>query len=755
MKLLPQTCRCLFSVAMSNHHYEALGCSREQFGFRRVELLKAQGLGTGSYGGVCKAKCDGLICAAKIMHPTLFDLRDPGTVSYLGRFEQECHLLGSARHPNIVQYLGTYCDPETHLPVLLMELCDESLSRFLERSPEPLPFYVQLSVAHDISLALSYLHLNALIHRDLSGNNVLMIAGTRAKVTDFGMSKLFLANPRMTPMTLCPGNVQYMSPEALDDPPSYTDKLDVFSFGVLLIQIVTQQFPDPGPRFKVISIPDYPEGSVRVAIPETQRRSSHLEPIPDTHSLKTVAISCLRDKEAERPSAQELSETLSELKQSPQYAESVHSVGDNKEGGRGTGEGSKEVENHREQIEVQRKQLAVKEEELSQLQEEMGEKEREIAQLRTERGRLETQLQEAGERLRNQGEGTGPGHSPAHEPDGKDGDVTATEALTDGPNIAWKEEKNAPEEMFRGSAVAQGDTVFFSPHNSKKIYVCKMFQHGQSWSKLPDNTVFNASLAILSDLLVSVGGQGLFDCTDSVHSLTRKGLRERKVFPSMPTPRCDAVSATTEHFLIVVGGYDGSRYLDVVEVMEISTERWGTACSLPLRFGEMSATICGGVLYVGGGYNGCGDSSKSVLGASLSGLLSYQAGKLQRSVWKEIEELPLTLSSLVTLGGRLLAIGGVDDSESDSTSVYCYDDARCVWSPVSRLLNPRNKCLVGVVPGDRVLVVGGWRSLSVEIGSLRHLLGVPEAMCSTYDDIPPLLRCNLSQSSTGAERNDH
>ena len=556
-------------------------------------------------------------------------------------------------------------------------------------------------------------------------------------------------------MTLCPGNVQYMSPEALDDLPTYTDKLDVFSFGVLLIQIATRQFPDPGPRFKVISVPDYPEGSVRVAIPETQRRSSHLELIPDAHSLKTVAISCLRDKEAERPSAQELSETLSELKQTPQYAESVHSVDVNKEEGRGTGEGSKEVENHQEQIEVQ---LAAKEEELSQIQEEMGEKEREIAQLRTERDRLEAQLQEAGERLRNQGEETGPGHSPGHEPDGKDGDndgVTGTEALSDGPNIAWKEERNAPEEMFRGSAVVQSDTVFISPHNSKKIYVCKMFQHGQTWSKLPDNAFFNPSLAIVNDILVSVGGQGLFDCTNSVHSLTRKGLREKKVFPSMPTPRCDAVSAATEHFLIVVGGYDGRRYLDVVEVMEISTERWGIACSLPRPFGEMSATVCGGVLYVGGGYNGCGDSSKSVLGSTLSSLLSFQAGRLQRSVWKEMEDLPLTLSSLVTLGGRLLAIGGVDDSESDSTSVYCYDDVKCVWSPVSRLLNPRNQCLVGVVPGDRVLVVGGWRSVSVEIGSLRHLLAVPEAMCPTYDDIPPHLRCNLSQSSTAAERNHH
>ena len=147
------------------------------------------------------------MCAAKIMHPMLFDLRDPGTVSYLRKFREECHLLSLARHPNVVQYLATYYDPDTRLPVLLMELCDESLTAFLERSPGPLSYHIQLNICHNIVLGLVYLHSNGLIHRELTGNNVLMIAGTRAKITDFGMSKLSTVNPRMTALTLCPGNV--------------------------------------------------------------------------------------------------------------------------------------------------------------------------------------------------------------------------------------------------------------------------------------------------------------------------------------------------------------------------------------------------------------------------------------------------------------------------------------------------------------------------------------------------------------------
>ena len=297
-----------------------------EFVYRNIELYKSESLGSGSYGGVCKAKCDGLLCAAKIMHPTLFDLRDPGTVSYLRKFQEECHLLSLARHPNVVQYLATYSDPATRLPVLLMELCDESLTRFLERSPGPLPYHTQLNISHDIALALVYLHSNDLIHRDLTGNNVLMIAGTRAKITDFGMSELTSINLRMRALTLCPGNVLYMSPEALDEAPTYTGKLDIFSFGVILVQILTRQFPNPTDRFCTPRDLQYDE-EVRIVVPETQRRHAHLQLICDTHLLKPLALQCLKNKERERPSAQQVSERLSEVKLAPQYTESLGTEG--------------------------------------------------------------------------------------------------------------------------------------------------------------------------------------------------------------------------------------------------------------------------------------------------------------------------------------------------------------------------------------------------------------------------------------------
>ena len=304
----------------------------QKFIFRNVKLFKNETLGTGSYGAVCKAKCDQLICAAKLLYPVLLQIQtpDPGKEHRqpFSRFEQECQFLSRINHPNIVQYLGTYRDPETNAPVLLMELMDESLTHFLESSPGDIPYHIQVNLSQDIAQALAFLHANGIIHRDLSSNNVLLIAGSRAKVSDFGMSKFtVLGATHFTTMTQCPGTPAFMSPEALDEPPVYTEKLDVFSVGVILVQIITRQFPAPGDRFLVEEFPDRrnPDRLIkaRVLIPEVERRQSHISLIESTHPLLSIALECLKDEAVERPSSQQLCQSLDALKEEVKYGENI------------------------------------------------------------------------------------------------------------------------------------------------------------------------------------------------------------------------------------------------------------------------------------------------------------------------------------------------------------------------------------------------------------------------------------------------
>ena len=166
--------------------HQMIRAQQHLFRYKSFHIDKSQPLGHGSYGAVYKAKCDQLPCAAKVLHPTILNQLDPGAGKIMNKFRQECAFLESIRHPNIVQYLAMTMDPESRLPVLLMELLGESLTKMLERSQHSMAYYVQVDICHDIALAVAYLHSNDIIHRDLSSNNVLIIAGRRAKVTDFG-----------------------------------------------------------------------------------------------------------------------------------------------------------------------------------------------------------------------------------------------------------------------------------------------------------------------------------------------------------------------------------------------------------------------------------------------------------------------------------------------------------------------------------------------------------------------------------------
>ena len=784
----------LYMTSYTLLYSSAMAEQQTQFAYHNIQLYKSESLGSGSYGGVCKAKCDGLLCAAKIMHPTLFDLRDPGTASYLRKFREECHLLSLARHPNVVQYLATYYDPDTRLPVLLMELCDESLTAFLERSPGPLSYHVQLNISLDIALALVYLHSNGLIHRDLTGNNVLMIAGTRAKITDFGMSKLATGNPRMTALTLCPGNLLYMSPEALDEAKSYTAKLDNFSFGVIIIQILTREFPNPTDRFRTVHDPRY-DDEVRRVVPETERRQAHLQLIPDTDSLKPLALQCLK-KEMQRPSALQLSERLSELKQAPQYTESMHHAQNRSEIQQFEQQLRSEIEaktreasEHQARstqlqrmveakdrqlqqiIEIKDRQIQEKQQIVEardrQLQGTIEEKQRTIAANQHAIETKERQLQQTQQQLRDsqqlveqfqqslqhkdktisdlqqtishherereiqhlKQQDIASSIQPQQLPVTAENTPTATAvsvAKKDISKMTWREGKKAPHKMVRGAAVVDGNTAYFSPINSFRVYSYQNILGNEQWSRLPDNPNGEFSLAVIEGLLTSVGGYSHV-VTNTLLSLRGEGERKQwsEVFPPMPTPRSLTACITTEKALVVAGGFEDSD-LATVEVMDINTKQWTTVRPLPQKVQSPSGIVCGDSLYLAGGFTG-GSGSKSVFTCSLSDLLQPETlgSRIRRTltrlnVWKEISSLPVTLSTLASFGGHLLAIGGDYDSENSTTDVYRYDSHTDSWHVISHMKNKQSMCLAVTLREDQLIVVGGFtqgyiKTASVEI----------------------------------------
>ena len=112
------------------------------------------------------------------------------------------------------------------------------------------------------------------------------------------------------------------------DPPHYSSQLDCFSHGVLTIQIVTRQFPKPGGAHQRIQDSKFPNRRLLCQVPETERRKKDIDLIEPNHTLLPIALSCLKDNDEERPSADEVCERLASLKREGRYVHSVEQAKD-------------------------------------------------------------------------------------------------------------------------------------------------------------------------------------------------------------------------------------------------------------------------------------------------------------------------------------------------------------------------------------------------------------------------------------------
>ena len=740
-------------------------------GFRSFQLFKTQTLGIGSYGSICKALCDDLLCAAKIIHPTLIDPNAHQQIERqrehrlpISRFMQECEFMSAIRHPNIVQYLGTRQDPQTGLPVLLMELMDDSLTHFLESSQDAVPYHIQVNFCHDITKAISYLHSNGITHRDLSSNNVLLCGNVKAKVTDFGMAKLGDTNPQATRVsfTMCPGTDAYMPPEAVKDKPVYTAKIDCFTIGTLIIQILTRSFPEPGDRLKIVHTTDPRFPTIEARASEIERRQNHISQVDPNHPLLPIALHCLKDSDVERPSAQELCHRVAALKETLQFTESVRRAQERPEPGTTT-EREEEIRELQQQVqdkdEENRQMRQEHAQQIQGLQQIMGsqnnhlqekddilrditrEKELTIVTSQKEcqqlRGQLQhvtqqlassqqvtaqfqTRIQELEELEQQQPKRKSPKPQPSlSDPQQTGHSDTSTRAVTrDSFTLRWREAKTAPCEMERGpNAIVDGDMVYLRARGTQNIYAYKSTD--ETWDQLPECETEWFSLAVVNNFLTTIGGRASGDkMTNQLFSLTGEGRSKtwREVFQSMPTKRSSSVAMCTGQALIVAGGWDQNwERLRTVEVMDIDTKEWSSAADLPGPLYRASITICHNRIYIIGGWNGVYTCTLTdlflscrsrLLGERLAQSLSVTS-PARSNVWDKVADLPVKGSTCVTFHGRLLAIGGNDSKNTPTLDVRIYHPTSNTWEVISKMKISRRSCFAAVLPTNELMVVGG------------------------------------------------
>ena len=563
------------------------------------------------------------------------------------------------------------------------------------------------------------------------------------------MSKLADANPRMTPMTMCPGTLAYMPPEALKEPPVYSKKLDCFSFGVLGVQTIIRQFPDPSVRFRMMDITDprIPSGTVDVPVPEVERRRSHIDLVDPAHPMLPVALHCLKDRDRERPSAQELCNHLAALKDTPQYGKSVQ------QGQRATTDGERvrirelqaEAQERQRQLQEKDRTIATKERQLQERgytiatnQRQLQEKDRTIATRERQLRQLHQQL-EANEQVTTDFQHKHLDtdkriHDLEQRLVAKDQEIRELQQQTydqptakiqvrgqsarKGPlRLHWRKCGRAPCKMRRQSSVVDGNMAYFNDYASKDVY--SYDSEKQMWSSLPQSPHSCCSLAVVRGLLTAIGGEEGRNVTNQLLRLTGEG-KWVKHFPPMPTKRYGTAAVCSGKSLVVAGGI-GEDYtqLHTVEVMDMETLQWSTASSLPYALTYASATICQDRIYLLG-YDRSNEP-RSVLACSMADLLQScrplsrgaRLGTLiLQEVWHRVADLAVRSSSCATLCGQLLAVGGCDDSfERRTTAIHQYNPATNSWEVISHMPTARYDTLVAVLPGNKLMVVGGYLRL--------------------------------------------
>ena len=270
-------------------------------------------LGRGSYATVVELDYFGLKCAGKKIHRELIVQPGSAGASYAAtRFEEECRLLSQVRHPNIVQFLGVFFTQEELTPMLVMEFLPDNLTSCVERHGI-LPKEISYAVLHDVAVGLCYLHSQtpAIVHRDLSANNVLLTPNMNAKISDLGVARILSLSPlQLSHMTQTPGTPAYMPPEVMVAKPKYDTSIDIFSFGILVVHTLCGQWPEPQVGPTRID----PETERLTPVSEAERRGKFLESIGNDHPLMDIILKCIDNYPKRRPHASEIVDHLTMLK---------------------------------------------------------------------------------------------------------------------------------------------------------------------------------------------------------------------------------------------------------------------------------------------------------------------------------------------------------------------------------------------------------------------------------------------------------
>ncbi|XP_051134997.1 uncharacterized protein LOC127254131 isoform X2 [Andrographis paniculata] len=276
---------------------------------KNADLEELRELGSGTFGTVYHGKWRGSDVAIKRIKKSCFTGRQSEQERLTVEFWREAEILSKLHHPNIVAFYGVVQDgPGGTLATVTEFMVDGSLRHVLLRKDRHLDRRKRLIIAMDAAFGMEYLHSKNIVHFDLKCDNLLVNLKDSSrpicKVGDFGLSKI-------KRNTLVSGGVRgtlpWMAPELLNGSSNkVSEKVDVFSFGIVLWEILTGEEPYANMHYGAI-IGGIVNNTLRPAIP------SHCDP-----EWRRLMEQCWAPNPTKRPSFTEIASRLRVMSASAQ-----------------------------------------------------------------------------------------------------------------------------------------------------------------------------------------------------------------------------------------------------------------------------------------------------------------------------------------------------------------------------------------------------------------------------------------------------
>ncbi|KAF4353892.1 hypothetical protein G4B88_009370, partial [Cannabis sativa] len=201
------------------------------------KLNMGEAFAQGAFGKLYRGTYKGEDVAIKILERPE---NDPEKAQLMEQqFQQEVKMLATLRHPNIVRFIGACRKPMVWCIVTEYAKGGSVRQFLMKRQSRSVPLKLAVKQALDVARGMAYVHELGLIHRDLKSDNLLIFSDKSIKIADFGVARIEVQTEGMTPET---GTYRWMAPEMIQHRP-YTQKVDVYSFGIVLWELITGMLP--------------------------------------------------------------------------------------------------------------------------------------------------------------------------------------------------------------------------------------------------------------------------------------------------------------------------------------------------------------------------------------------------------------------------------------------------------------------------------------------------------------------------------